>query len=73
MFNVVGDRYTIFCGVDDLVLENVLFGATGWVCGLVNSFPKEAVRLFQLAREKKSTRLANSINGSCRFCIWMWM
>jgi len=53
MFNVCGDRYRIFCGVDDLVLENVLFGAVGWVCGLVNSFPKEAVRLFDLAREKR--------------------
>jgi len=51
MFNVVGDRYTIFCGVDDLVLENALFGAKGWVCGLVNTFPKEAVQLFRLARE----------------------
>jgi len=51
MFNVVGDRYTIFCGVDDLVLENALFGAKGWVCGLVNTFPKEAVQLFKLARE----------------------
>ncbi len=50
MFNVCGDRYKIFCGVDDLVLENVLFGAVGWVCGLVNSFPKEAVKLFELAR-----------------------
>lgn len=50
MINVLGDRYTIFCGVDDLVLENVLFGARGWVCGLVNTFPKEAVRLFEMAR-----------------------
>lgn len=53
MFNVVGDRYVIFCGVDDLVLENLLFGAKGWVCGLVNSFPKEAVRLYELARDGK--------------------
>lgn len=53
MFNEVGDRYTIFCGVDDLVLENVLFGAKGWVCGMVNSFPKEAVQLFELARAGK--------------------
>ncbi len=50
MINVLGDRYTIFCGVDDLVLENVLFGARGWVCGLVNTFPKEAVKLFDMAR-----------------------
>lgn len=53
MFNEVGDRYVIFCGVDDLVLENALFGAKGWVCGLVNSFPKEAVQLFRLARQGK--------------------
>lgn len=53
MFNEVGDRYTIFCGVDDLVLENALFGARGWVCGMANSFPKEAVRLFELARAGK--------------------
>ncbi len=48
MANVLGDRYTIFCGVDDLVLENLLFGAKGWVCGMVNSFPREAVKLFEL-------------------------
>ncbi|MDP4796468.1 MAG: dihydrodipicolinate synthase family protein [Rhodospirillales bacterium] len=53
MFNEVGDRYVIFCGVDDLVLENTLFGAKGWVCGLVNAFPKEAVELFRLARAGK--------------------
>ena len=53
MFNVCGERYSIFCGVDDVVLENVLFGAVGWVSGLVNSFPREAVRLFELARENK--------------------
>ncbi len=53
MFNEVGDRYVIFCGVDDLVLENALFGAKGWVCGLVNAFPKEAVQLFKLARTGK--------------------
>jgi 4-hydroxy-tetrahydrodipicolinate synthase len=49
MVNVLGDRYLLFCGVDDLVLENVLFGAVGWVSGLVNAFPREAVRLVELA------------------------
>ncbi len=49
MVNVMGDRYLLFCGVDDLVLENVLFGAVGWVSGLVNAFPREAVRLYELA------------------------
>ena len=50
MINVCGDRYRIFCGVDDLVLENALFGAVGWVAGLVNAFPEESVRLFDFAR-----------------------
>jgi 1-pyrroline-4-hydroxy-2-carboxylate deaminase len=50
-FNVLGDRFSMFCGVDDLVLENVVCGAVGWVSGLVNSFPEEAVRLFELARD----------------------
>ena len=50
MFNACDGRYRIFCGVDDLVLENVLFGAVGWVAGLANAFPGESVRLFELAR-----------------------
>ena len=49
MINVLGDRYKLLCGVDDLMLENVLFGAVGWVSGLSNSFPKEAVHMFRLA------------------------
>jgi len=50
MINLLGDRYAIVCGVDDLVLENILFGAVGWVSGLANSFPREAVQLFRLAK-----------------------
>jgi 4-hydroxy-tetrahydrodipicolinate synthase len=50
MINLLGDRYAIVCGVDDLLLENALFGATGWVSGLANSFPREAVQLFNLAK-----------------------
>ncbi|MFL5338055.1 MAG: dihydrodipicolinate synthase family protein [Geminicoccaceae bacterium] len=48
-WNVLGDRFLMFCGVDDLIFENVLCGAVGWVSGLVNSFPAEGVRLFELA------------------------
>ena len=50
MINRLGDRFALFCGVDDLVLENALFGAVGWVSGLANSFPREAVQLFRLAK-----------------------
>ena len=49
MINRLGDRFKLLCGVDDLMLENVLFGATGWVSGLANSFPREAVQMFRLA------------------------
>jgi len=47
--NLCGDRYLLFCGVDDLVLESVLLGAVGWVSGLVNAFPEENRLLWDLA------------------------
>lgn len=47
--NVCGDRYQLLCGVDDLVLESLLLGATGWVSGLVNAFPAENRLLWDLA------------------------
>ncbi|WDR06472.1 dihydrodipicolinate synthase family protein [Devosia rhodophyticola] len=50
MINVLGDRFMLFCGVDDLMLENVLFGAKGWVSGMTNSFPRESVQMYKLAK-----------------------
>ena len=47
--NEVGDRYVLFAGVDDLVLECVMLGAVGWVSGLVNAFPRENRLLWDLA------------------------
>lgn len=47
--NACTDRYLLFCGVDDLVLESRLLGVDGWVSGLVNAFPAEAVQLWDLA------------------------
>lgn len=46
--NACGDRYLLFCGVDDLVFESVLLGAVGWVSGLVNAFPRENRLLWDL-------------------------
>jgi 4-hydroxy-tetrahydrodipicolinate synthase len=48
--NACGERYVIFCGVDDLILESMVVGAVGWVSGLVNAFPHENHRLWELAR-----------------------
>src|SRR5438128_4822116 len=49
IINLVGNRYVMFCGVDDLVLESILLGAQGWVSGLVNAFPEENRALWDLA------------------------
>lgn len=50
MINACGDRYRMFCGVDNVALENAVCGAVGWVSGLTNPFPAESVQLFNLAR-----------------------
>lgn len=47
---LLGDRLAVFMGVDDLIVEGVSVGATGWIAGLVNAFPDESVRMFDLAR-----------------------
>lgn len=46
---VLGDRLSLFVGIDDLVVEGVDAGASGWIAGLVNALPEESVRLFELA------------------------
>jgi 4-hydroxy-tetrahydrodipicolinate synthase len=51
IIRTVGDRFTMFCGVDDVVLEAIMLGCTGWVAGLVNAFPEESVALFRRAVE----------------------
>lgn len=46
---LLGSRLALFVGVDDLLVEGIAAGATGWIAGLVNAFPAESVRLFNLA------------------------
>ncbi|GAA1603108.1 MULTISPECIES: dihydrodipicolinate synthase family protein [Kribbella] len=43
----------VIAGADDLTLEALLMGATGWFAGFPNVFPKESVRLYDLALEGK--------------------
>lgn len=45
---LTGNRFALFCGVDDLALECFALGADGWVAGLVVAFPRETVRLWEL-------------------------
>lgn len=46
----LGDRLTVFAGLDDTILESLAMGARGWIAGLVNALPDESVRLVDLAR-----------------------
>lgn len=48
LFHRFGDRFIVFCGVDDLILESVALGVSGWVSGMANALPKESVELFNL-------------------------
>jgi 1-pyrroline-4-hydroxy-2-carboxylate deaminase len=49
LINLYGDRFLLFAGVDDLVLESMIVGAQGWISGLVNAFPHENRALWDLA------------------------
>lgn len=46
--NAAGERFALFCGVDDLVMESFVLGATGWISGLVNAFPAESRWLWDM-------------------------
>jgi len=48
---LLGDRLQLLVGMDDAIVEGVAMGAVGWVAGLVNAYPKESVKLFELARD----------------------
>jgi len=50
LYNAFGDRFDIFCGVDDLILESLALGVVGWVSGMTNAWPDECVRLFNAAK-----------------------
>jgi 4-hydroxy-tetrahydrodipicolinate synthase len=49
LFTTLGDRFTIFAGLDDVALECILLGCHGWISGLVNAFPHENRRLWDAA------------------------
>jgi 1-pyrroline-4-hydroxy-2-carboxylate deaminase len=59
---LVGERLSIFVGVDDAIVEGIAVGAVGWIAGLVNALPKESVDLFNYAmngEREKAMRLYN--------------
>jgi dihydrodipicolinate synthase/N-acetylneuraminate lyase len=48
--NLLGDRYAIFTGVDDLALESAILGIDGWVAGAGIAFPAENQHFWELTR-----------------------
>lgn len=55
---LLGDRIKTLAGMDDMAVEGVFAGATGWIAGLVNALPRESVRLFELAMAGKRDECA---------------
>lgn len=47
----VGNRYQLFVGVDDLVLESSILGIDGWVAGSGIAFPRENQHFWNLTRQ----------------------
>lgn len=47
IINAFGDRFTLMAGLDDVALEAMMLGATGWVSGLTSAFPQESVALIK--------------------------
>lgn len=47
----VSDRYALFVGVDDLILESSILGIDGWVAGSGIAFPRENQYFWKLTRQ----------------------
>jgi 4-hydroxy-tetrahydrodipicolinate synthase len=56
VINAFGDRFIVFAGLDDIALESMLLGATGWVSGLSSAFPEESIALVAAVRDKNLDR-----------------
>lgn len=63
LFAAFGDRYIVFGGVDDIALESLMLGCTGWISGLTNVFPKESVAIYKLAQQGRFKEALE---------IWRW-
>lgn len=50
LHNLLGDRYALFTGVDDLALESAILGIDGWVAGSGIAFPAENQYFWELTR-----------------------
>jgi 4-hydroxy-tetrahydrodipicolinate synthase len=55
---LIGDRLELLVGMDDAIVEGLAMGAVGWIAGLVNAYPTETLRLFELAEHGGGTAAA---------------
>ena len=63
LYAAFGDRFIIFGGVDDIALESLMLGCTGWISGLTNVFPQESVAIWKLAQAGRYNEARE---------IWRW-
>jgi 4-hydroxy-tetrahydrodipicolinate synthase len=63
LYSRFGDRFIVFGGVDDIALESLMLGCTGWISGLTNVFPKESVAIYKLAQQGRFKEALE---------IWRW-
>ncbi len=62
--NLLGARYQLFMGVDDLAFEGLMLGCDGLLAGVGCAFPRETVALYDLA---KAGRWAEALE------LYRWM
>lgn len=63
LYAAFGDRFIVFGGVDDIALESLMLGCTGWISGLTNVFPQESVAIYKLAKQGRYQEALE---------IWRW-
>ncbi|MFT5755475.1 MAG: 4-hydroxy-tetrahydrodipicolinate synthase [Alteromonadaceae bacterium] len=63
LYTAFDDRFIVFGGVDDIALESLMLGCTGWISGLTNVFPQESVAIYKLAKQGRYQEALE---------IWRW-
>ncbi len=61
----VGDRYALFVGVDDLILESAALGIDGWVAGSGIAYPQENQHFWNLCQ-------SGQWEGARQFYLWFY-
>jgi len=49
---LLGQRVDVAVGLDDVIVEGITAGATGWVAGLANALPRESLALLRSAQAR---------------------